>query len=239
MAGEHILIIDDDRRSFDSLEIIFNEYRLSYASDGMTGLKILREQNHVDLILLDIMMPGIDGLETLRQIKSINRAIGVIMMTALGSKDVILEALQGHADDFIEKPFSPQDIRSKVQKVLEETCFENTYDTRRRLKMRQVKQYLDLNCHRRVSLKELAEKVNMSEKYLSRAFRHEMGQTLGSYQCQSRMNEARKLLRTQDEPVHLIAEKKGYRNPTTFMTMFKKTLGISPSTYRAQSRQNS
>jgi two-component system, OmpR family, alkaline phosphatase synthesis response regulator PhoP len=121
MAKEHILIVDDEE---DILELISynltrDGYRVSTAMTGEQALNSAR-QGKPDLILLDLMLPGIDGLEVCRLLKSdpLTRAVPIIMVTAKGEDADIVTGLEMGADDYIIKPFSPRVLLARVRAVL-------------------------------------------------------------------------------------------------------------------------
>ncbi|MBR8826705.1 MAG: hybrid sensor histidine kinase/response regulator [Gomphosphaeria aponina SAG 52.96 = DSM 107014] len=116
-----ILIVDDEPSNFDVIEaLLFKEgYQLYYASNGVKALKIL-EKLQLDLIILDVMMPEIDGLEVCRQVKANSQLqhIPIIMVTALNSKEDLAHCLETGADDFIGKPVNGIELRARVRSML-------------------------------------------------------------------------------------------------------------------------
>ena len=116
-----ILVVDDEPIGFDVIEtILFNEeYELHYASSGAIALQRL-ETLLPDLILLDVMMPVLDGIEVCRRIKTSAcwQHIPVIMVTALSSKVVLSRCLELGADDFIDKPVNALELRARVRSML-------------------------------------------------------------------------------------------------------------------------
>ncbi|GAB4519271.1 MAG: response regulator transcription factor [Haliangiales bacterium] len=116
-----MLLIDDDRRLHALLGgyLADHEVSLSSAFDGPRGLAALRD-GAFDVILLDVMMPGIDGLEVLRRIRQ-RSAIPVIMLTARGDEADRVVGLELGADDYVAKPFSPRELLARVRAVLRRT----------------------------------------------------------------------------------------------------------------------
>jgi DNA-binding response OmpR family regulator len=121
MAGAKIVIIEDEP---DILEVMeYNLQREGYAvlsrKDGEEGLDLVRREAP-DLVLLDLMLPGLDGLEVCRRLKAdpIVRRTPVIMVTAKGEESDIVLGLGIGADDYITKPFSPKELVARVQAVL-------------------------------------------------------------------------------------------------------------------------
>lgn len=101
-----ILIIDDEQGIRDTLAMIFEyaSHEVTTASSGAEGIKILQEANNVDCILLDVKMPGMDGIETLRKLREIRADIPIIMISGHGTIETAVEATKLGAFDFVEKP---------------------------------------------------------------------------------------------------------------------------------------
>ena len=116
-----ILVVDDEPQGFDVIEAhLYREgYNLSYASSGLEALNHL-DTIKPDVILLDVMMPEMDGMEACRQIKSNPRwkHIPVVMVTALNSKEDLARSLDAGADDFLTKPISGVELRARVRSML-------------------------------------------------------------------------------------------------------------------------
>ncbi|MEI6332016.1 MAG: EAL domain-containing protein [Pseudanabaena sp. ELA645] len=121
MHKQSILIVDDEPRNFDVIEAFLNEYdyALNYASSGQEALESL-EILEIDLILLDVMMPDMDGIEVCEHIKAIPkyRPIPIIMVTALTAKEDLAQCLNAGANDFISKPLNALEMRARVQSML-------------------------------------------------------------------------------------------------------------------------
>jgi two-component system response regulator CpxR len=118
MNESHILLIDDDRDLAELLgEYLDAEgYRLSAAHSGEDGIVQLRE-HHYDLVLLDVMMPGIDGFETLRQIRTYS-SVPVLMLTAKGEEMDRVLGLELGADDYLAKPYSHRELLARIKALL-------------------------------------------------------------------------------------------------------------------------
>ena len=121
MAKSLILVVDDDENIVELIQ--YNLTRSGYdvitAGDGQAALAAARKQLP-DLVLLDLMLPGIDGLDVCRELKSdeATRGIPVIMLTARGEEADIVSGLEMGADDYIPKPFSPRVVMARVKAVL-------------------------------------------------------------------------------------------------------------------------
>jgi len=113
-----ILVVDDERRmvGFIRLNLEQDGFKVIEAYNGSEALERLRD-SLPDLILLDVMMPDIDGFEVLRLIREISQ-VPVIMLTAKGEEDDKVKGLELGADDYVTKPFSPRELVSRVKAVL-------------------------------------------------------------------------------------------------------------------------
>lgn len=113
-----VLLIDDDYRLYEVLSEYLDDHGVSlvHAPDGPRGLEQLR-RDVFDAVLLDIMMPGPDGLEILRQIR-MNEKLPVIMLTARGDESDRVVGLELGADDYIHKPFSARELVARLRAVL-------------------------------------------------------------------------------------------------------------------------
>jgi two-component system, OmpR family, alkaline phosphatase synthesis response regulator PhoP len=121
MAKEHILIIEDeeDLLALVHYNLVREGYRVTCAVNGEEGLQAAR-QELPDLLLLDLMLPGIDGLEVCRRLRKDPQlqALPVIMLTARGEEADVVAGLELGADDYVTKPFSPRILISRVRAVL-------------------------------------------------------------------------------------------------------------------------
>lgn len=114
-----ILIAEDDLLILNTLEFRLKKdgYNVITANDGKEAITKIAE-NLPDIVISDIMMPFVSGLELVGHIKEkYQDKIGVIMLTSMGQEDVVLEAFNLGADDFIPKPFSPNELSLRIKKL--------------------------------------------------------------------------------------------------------------------------
>ncbi|MEA5419918.1 EAL domain-containing protein [Spirulina sp. CCNP1310] len=116
-----ILVVDDEPNNFDVIEtFLANEkYQLHYASNGQDALQSL-DIFKPDLIVLDVMMPGLDGIECCRRLKAMERwqSVPIIVVTALTTKADLVECISAGADDFISKPVNRMELTARVRSML-------------------------------------------------------------------------------------------------------------------------
>jgi len=118
MAGKRVLVVDDDVKTVELVKLYLNRdgYRVLTAYDGVEALRLARE-SHPDLIVLDLMLPGIDGLEICRTLRG-ESDVPIIMLTAKTTDQDKLAGLNLGADDYVTKPFSPRELAARVRAVL-------------------------------------------------------------------------------------------------------------------------
>jgi DNA-binding NtrC family response regulator len=121
MSQPSLLIVDDEAGVRESIRLIFNkDFRLLEAKSSAEAIQGVREEEP-DIILLDILMPGANGLDTLKKIKSIHPAAQVIMLTALNTARTAFTAKESGAFDYVTKPFDVDELRLRVSRALEKT----------------------------------------------------------------------------------------------------------------------
>ncbi|TET12839.1 sigma-54-dependent Fis family transcriptional regulator [Candidatus Aerophobetes bacterium] len=117
---KNILLVDDDMsvRTVFSSVLRREGYRVNTVKDGYEAIKVVEEKDF-DLALVDLMMPGLDGIQVLERIKSRRPEIRVVIYTGYGSVPTVVEAMRKGAVDYLAKPFSPDELKAGVKKALE------------------------------------------------------------------------------------------------------------------------
>lgn len=120
MSKELVLVIDDEENNILIIEEDLTDrgYKVISAEDGNEGLELFKAKNP-DLVLLDVMMPGIDGIETLKRIRNINNNTPVIMISAHATINTAVEAMKIGARDFLLKPLFLEQLEARIEEVLE------------------------------------------------------------------------------------------------------------------------
>jgi two-component system alkaline phosphatase synthesis response regulator PhoP len=118
MTSKRVLVVDDDAKTVELVKLYLNRdgYRVLTAYDGVEALRLARE-GHPDLIVLDLMLPGTDGLAVCRAIRA-ESDVPIIMLTAKTTEQDRLTGLASGADDYVTKPFSPRELAARVRVVL-------------------------------------------------------------------------------------------------------------------------
>ncbi|MGP6140067.1 response regulator transcription factor [Jeotgalibaca sp. A127] len=120
-----ILVVDDEERIRKLLNLYLNKegYETQEVSDGISALDLMKIHDY-DLVLLDIMLPGIDGIQIIKEIRKIKET-PIIMISARGEENHRVEGFQAGADDYIVKPFSPREVMLRVGALLKRTKVNN------------------------------------------------------------------------------------------------------------------
>ena len=120
---ETILVVDDEVGPRESLRMILKPfYEVHTASDGQEALRFIRD-NEIDLVTLDLKMPGLSGIDVLREIRNMRPNTAIIVITGYGTLTNAQEAIRYGAGDFISKPFNVADIISIVRKSFERRSY--------------------------------------------------------------------------------------------------------------------
>jgi DNA-binding NtrC family response regulator len=129
---ERILVVDDEEQMRDLLVKVLERkgYQVSVCGNGVDALAFL-EREPADLVVTDVRMPGLSGMEALRAIKELNPDIVVIIMTAFGSIDQAVQAVKEGAYDYINKPFKIDEMLLTIEKALDERRLRHEVSTLR------------------------------------------------------------------------------------------------------------
>ncbi len=228
-----ILIVDDDSEFRQEMRECLFDYQVIEAANGFEALSILKKPNAIDLVVLDVMMPNMSGLDVLRQIKTLKPALSIIILTGKSSKDIAIEALKAHADDYIEKPFDVNQFLETVRTILSSKTlrsFKNPHGVEAKIKLAQA--FIERNFDKKITLEDVANQICLSPKYFSRIFKEKTGQGFNEYRLKIKIKEASKLLIQTDFSISELSNKFGYENLESFVRVFKRIKGLTPKEYR-------
>jgi len=229
----NILLVDDDRDFREEFRDYLEDYEVVEASNGEEALEILKKPNVIDLVILDVMMPGLKGTQVLKEMKRIDPDLSIVILTGYSSEGVAIEALRGHADDYIQKPLDIGKAKEIIERLLETKKREgdvNTMDIKG--KIEKIKRFIERNYHKKVRLKDLTAVVYLSTKYLSRIFKQVTGMGFREYKLKIKVEKAKELLKKTGYNIDQISDKTGYQNTESFIRIFKKFTGYTPKEYR-------
>lgn len=230
---EKILIVDDDPEFRQELKDFLNEYEVLEASSGNECLKLLRRANEIRLLILDVRMPGLSGIEVLEQIKKTDPDIGIIILTGYSSKDMAIEALKGRADDYVEKPVDPVKLNESIEALLARRRGEPDISASSiEDKIKKVKRFTEKNKFKKTTLKEASNCVYLSPKYLSRIFKQVTGESFSNYRLAIKIDAAKEMLKKTGYNINQISDRLGYENTESFIRQFKIRTKKTPTQFR-------
>jgi DNA-binding response OmpR family regulator len=243
-----ILIIDDnsDVRRFIRSHLD-QDYHILEAADGAEGLQKAIEKMP-DLIISDVMMPKMDGIELCRQVKTDERTshIPVILLTARASGESKVEGLETGADDYITKPFDARELLVRVKNLIEQRRkLRERFRREMSLQPREVtvnsmdEQFLQraldiVEKHLSDSefgVETFSKQIGMSRQHLNRKLQALTTHSANDFIRIVRLKRAAQLLEKKSATVTEIAYEVGFNNPAYFAECFRKEFGRSPSQY--------
>ncbi len=238
-----ILIAEDhdELRRF-IIDSLGNDYRYLETSGGTEALKIAAGQVP-DLIISDVMMPGMDGLELCEKIKTHDTTshIPLILLTARADQEDKMAGLENGADEYLTKPFSVNELRVRVKNILRNRKIlqeryrasflqETEGNKKENAYLRKVEEVIRHHAPDDMfGVERLAEAMSLSTAQLNRKIKAVTGQTTVIFIQNVRMKMALQLLRQGEKNIGEIAYSIGFENPGYFSKVFKKHFGFSPS----------
>jgi two-component system response regulator YesN len=213
------------------------------AANGLEGLAAA-EQYQPSLIITDLKMPQMDGIEMLRRLREEGNDASVIILTAYDTFDYVQSALRLGAVDYLLKPFHDGELEQAVERVRArrlptqgtEEAGQSLTAVKKGDKSKYVSLALDYIAQHyndpAMGVAALAEHLGISEGHLSHIFKKETDYTPVNYLTRYRVHKAMELLHDCRLKIYEVGEQVGYRDVTYFSATFKKLVGLSPSEYQ-------
>lgn len=246
----NILIADDDPEILEMLEsMLANYYQIYTAQNGADALSLIGKQ-HIDLVVSDIMMPEMDGIELCCAIRENfdTSHMPLILLTAKSEIEDRIAGLQAGADSYIPKPFHPDHLKVRIEKLLAKRQnlrdkFTSRDDTTALINeisdpfFRKLLNYIDENIDDDSLLSDkLCDSLAISKSSLYNKTKQVLGTTPHGLINQRRLRKASILLDSTSLTVSEIIDQTGFNSRAHFYELFNKAYGCSPSEYRQKSR---
>ena len=251
-----VLLVDDD---FEIVRYIKNElstwYKFDYAPNGKEALKKLLEGKY-DIIVSDIIMPEMDGLSLLKQVKRNPNIceIPVILLTSKNEVESRLEGLQKGADAYLSKPFNMRELHVLIDNLVDNVRrlrgkFSGAQKQEEKLEHVELKGNNDQLMERIMkclnenlsnpdfNVEQLIKEVGISRAHLHRKMKEITGISTGEFIRNLRLEQAARLIREGTVNVTQVAYAVGFSNQAHFSTVFKKHFGVPPSEYAEKHRE--
>ncbi len=252
---KHLLIVEDNSDVVAYMKACYEmHFKITVAKDGLEGHKLALE-DVPDIIISDVMMPGMDGFELCKKLKDDYRTshIPIILLTAKANIPSRIEGLEKGADAFVVKPFNQQELLVRMQKLLElrRNLFKHySNDNGMNISSHPVIQKedkfferLNESIHKNLGdenydIQKLCDDVGMSKSQLYRKFKALTNDSAARYIRKQRMKRAKELLQNSDLNITEIGYEVGMKSLSSFSQLFKEEFGYSPRDFQNNLKVN-
>lgn len=210
------------------LEKVFGGFQVTVARSGEEGLACVR-QRLPHLIITDIRMGGMDGLTFISKVRQITEEVPIIILSGHSDFDYVRTALRFGIADYLLKPVNRTELSESISKLFKSS--ENAkLETSKKVK--KILKYIEDQLSQEITLKQIADHVDLHPQYIGQLFKSELDQTFTDYVKEERLKRAKKLLKESQLKVYEVAHLSGFKSPKHFMTIFKQEVNMTPIQYR-------
>lgn len=245
-----ILIVEDseDMKNF-LLNTLRDDFVISAAADGAAALDAIENETLPELIVSDIMMTGIDGLELCRRIKADARTchIPVVLLTAKADMGSKIEGMDYGADLYIEKPFSIDYLKTSIHSILKnrdrvKNHYQNDIfpgfslmdsNTAEESFMKRVDNFITMNLSNdSIKVEDMAKATYTSVSTLQRKLRQQVNMSVKDYIQYCRLKKAAQMLREENVSIAEVSDKVGFGSHSYFSSCFRRQFGVNPKEFK-------
>ena len=232
----NLLIADDENLELKVLEKtvkkhFVDELEIFASSNGRKASQICDEVKP-DIALLDIEMPGMNGIELAKYIKEKYADCIIIFITAYDRFDYAIEAIHIKAFDYLLKPWKEERLCELINTAIENVRSMQKTDGIVHSQKDVIKDYIDRNYKKDISAKDVAGILGYSDVYFSKVFKQLFDDNFINYLTKIRIDRAKVLLKDVSFNIKEIGKSVGYADSNYFTKVFKRSIGMSPSEYR-------
>jgi len=237
----NVMLVEDEANIRSGLKKLVDEVSgcgrvVAEAANGREALLRLAEAD-VDLIITDIRMPEMDGLEMLKALRAQSNETQVIVLSGYPEFDYAKQAIRYRVQDYLLKPVDVGEFVHCLRRMHEKIRSEGRPSKAQEMNgvhpvIRRAVEYMERHLHEDVTLAALADYLHFNPDYLSQLFRTEAGQSFTDMMIRMRMERAARLLTETHLKIYQIARLCGYSSEKHFMIVFKKLMGTTPTDYR-------
>jgi len=250
----NILIVDDEpiiRKGMKQF-LDWDQYGFAIIGEAANGFEALRfaQNNQVDLLITDIKMPGMDGLELVEKLHEQNLYPYVTVLSGYGEFEYARRAINQGVQSYLLKPIQEEELIDMLQRIkrkldedaqsrevpvsiAEKVIRSLNLTSPPKKNIRQILDFMEKNMAKNLTLEQIGEAFLLSPNYISTLFKAQLGAGFQTVMIQMRILKAKELLATQHTlKVYEIASQVGYEDVQYFDRLFKKKVGISPREYR-------
>lgn len=237
-----IVIVDDDFQVVEGMKRIIAQSGLDIACvgealDGAEALEIVRK-TRPDIVLTDINMPVMDGLEMIETLKAEEYPGEIIILSGYADFQYARQALRFHVHDYLLKPVTLPDVHEVLEKAVQSLNDRHKVvvagigwneNHRHKETVASILRYVDEHYSEDITLEDLSRQLFLSRNYLNKVFKRDTGETFTNYLIRVRMEKAKELLLGGRHYIYEIAEMVGYKNVPYFSNIFRRYTGYKPS----------
>ena len=232
----NLLIADDENLELKVLEKtvkkhFVDELEIFASSNGRKASQICDEVKP-DIALLDIEMPGMNGIELAKYIKEKYADCIIIFITAYDRFDYAIEAMHIKAFDYLLKPWKEERLCELINTAIENVRSMQKTDSIVHSQKDVIKDYIDRNYKKDISAKDVAGILGYSDVYFSKVFKQLFDDNFINYLTKIRIDRAKVLLKDVSFNIKEVGKSVGYADSNYFTKVFKRSIGMSPSEYR-------
>jgi len=247
------LIVDDEKWVINSLLrcVDWSNFYIEIASTATDGIEAysLAMEIKPDIIITDLRMPGMDGLELIRRYKLVNPEVLTIILSGYDVFSYAQQALRLNVFDYLLKPIDKSNIESVLLRAVSQLNSQNSStqmpanistalnDKKTNTYISEIVDYINDYYQDDLTLSNIAEKFHLNPSYLSDLFSKSMGLTFSNYLTGVRIEKATQFLLYTDYSLETIAEKTGFNNYRQFIRAFKRMCSETPSEFRNKNRK--
>ena len=234
----NLLIADDENLELKVLEKtvkkhFVDELEILASSNGRKASQICDEVKP-DIALLDIEMPGMNGIELAKYIKEKYADCIIIFITAYDRFDYAIEAIHIKALDYLLKPWKEERLCELISTAIENVRSVQKTDSIVHSQKDVIKDYIDRNYKKDISAKDVAGILGYSDVYFSKVFKQLFDDNFINYLTKIRIDRAKLLLKDVSFNIKEVGKSVGYADSNYFTKVFKRSVGMSPSEYRSK-----
>lgn len=226
-----ILLVDDnsfERRALGNLlKATFLDIELEETDSGYEAMEILKKKD-VDLLITDIKMPLVNGIELIKLVRNFDKKINIVVVSGYDNFEYAKKLLPFHVDNYLLKPINPLELKDTISSLLSEEKGGPEYSQ----VIKQVLNIIKKEYSNGITLESVADQVYLSPPYLGVLFNKETGTSFNHYLTEIRLRRAAELLKSSNIRIANIAAYVGISNPSYFNKLFKKKYDMTPAEYR-------
>jgi two-component system response regulator YesN len=227
--------VDDDRGVLAAYELdLADTYTLHLANSGSRALQLLG-RHPIDFVILDLKLPGLNGIELLRRIRELKADLPVIVVTGHSSHHTAIDAANLGVAGYLTKPYEAEELAHKIEVALRWRQHRGADEPGPRTlagtALRLVRQHAGAQ-----PVRQVAQTLGVSLRELRGQFREEWGFSIKTYMARVRIEQALVRLRTTDDPIKAIAVDLGFHDASHFYREFRRLTRTTPGLYRGHAR---